>query len=173
MGKISFLNIIKLFLVLVVISFSVGCSGGGGGGGAIALPTGGDSSSGGVTSDKNTTQTSFAPTTDGSKVTFGAASFDAVLEDDLPVSKLATVSLVDKKITITDGKGVRAFEITLMFPDETFANFEVEDGDFITKVPAESDGVLSTISWSNSAAPTIASVTLTDADGNSIASLVK
>jgi len=156
--KISLVSFINSLLVSSILVMTLGCSGGGGQG---------------TTSDNKVTQKSFSAAVDGTKVVFGSASFDATLKDDLPISSLATVSLTGKDIMIENAHGARAYEITLKFPDSTFSSFTSVSGDFITESPAKSEGVLATINWGGSSTPILESVILTDANGGSIAALVK
>lgn len=156
-NKFGLVKIIKLLLLSSTILIMAGCSG----------------DSGSTTTTTLLKRTVFAPKTNGKDVVFGAASFDAVLKDDMPISSLATVYLDSKKIMIKNGKGVRAFEITLKFSDNSFTNFTSATGDFITKSPAVSEGTLATINWTGSATPHIVSIILTDANGGNIAALVK
>jgi len=123
--------------------------------------------------DPTASEVSFAPVVDGVNVVFGAANFNGVLTEDLPVSSLATVSLVSKSIMIKNARGVRAFEIVLKFPDTGFSNFTFVRSDFITKSPAESEGLLATMNWTGTSAPIIVSVILTDANGGNIAALME
>jgi len=161
LNKISIVSLLNSLLVSSLLVVSLGCSGGGG------------SSGGDEEETIQVVQKSFPAVVDGTRVVFGSASFDSVLEDDMPVSSLATVSLVDKKIMIEDAQGVRSYQITLKFSDDKFSNVTSESGDFISTTPAKSKGTLATLKWDGSSKVFLESVILTDANGGNIAAMVK
>lgn len=162
MNKTAFLKFFGSSLLVGAMALTTGCSGGGDGGGETPPPT-----------PSEMTSSSFGPSQTAENVTFSAGTLDGVLADDLPVTSMASVSLSNKSITISDGKGVRSFEITLRFDSTDFSNFSFTADDFIISSPSASSGTLATIQWSGSATPGILSVILTDAAGGNIPVMIK
>jgi len=74
------------FAVMVCMMIvTTGCGGGGSSG------TGGTGGTGGTVTDMKITN--FGPSQTTKNVTFSAATLDATLKDDLPVTKMASISL--------------------------------------------------------------------------------
>ncbi len=170
MNKTIFFKFFGSIVLVCVMALTTGC-GGGGGSDDDDVPTPPPSS---PTPPSDAMKiTNFGPSQTAKNVTFSAATLDGILTDDLPVTKMASVTLKNKTITITEGKGVRSYEFTLRFDSTDFSDFSFTSGDFLTMSPSSENGSLATVKWSGSATPNILSAVLTDASGGNIPVMVK
>ena len=171
MNKTIFFKFFGSIALISVMALTTGCGGGGGGGDdTSSTPT--PTPTPPAPSD-GMKITSFGPSQTAKNITFSAATLDGILTDDLPVTKMASVTLNNKTITITEGQGVRSYEFTLRFDSTDFSDFSFTSGDFLTMSPSSENGSLVTVKWSGSATPNILSAVLTDASGGSIPVMVK